>query len=585
MSQSSTSSTTSNSNTISIVQKIDNFADTHPNHIAIETPNGTVSYSELVKASKTLASQMNESKVVNTFVGIEAFREPAAIVAMIAAIRTRQPFLLIDPRDGTDINLQKFRLLGINKLVRQGVNLSDTEFLALPKEWTNGRVFAPSEHLNKYEEEIAYAIYTSGSSGNPKCVLVGYNGLDPVIEDHINRLDVQVQSKTLQFARLTFDGCFTEIFWTLCAGATLVLVNEQYLSPGSQLQETLECFAVTHLKTTPFALTETVPTDNMDLRHIINGGGTCRRTCVEKWATRAAFHNAYGCTETTICNLLTGGLTIKDCQNGIPLGQPVGKCQVSVIPEEDTSNDQISWRGELVISDQSVGIGYLYFDGVKEFREFNGQPFYRTGDLVENRNGEFYYVERLDRQIKVRGYRIDPGEVEEVICRYPGIDESVVVAEAYEGNNSDEAKDALICYFIGEVESRNIRIHLENYLPYYKVPSVFKRLMKMPYTKNGKVDRNALCLIRNNTPTSQEVLSVGEQVIYLVRQLTGTEDADAQDNFFEIGGDSASSLILLKKLKELGWASVGVKDVIRAETLSDLIVNIPTSEGKITCVA
>src|SRR5262249_38704053 len=163
-----------------------------------------------------------------------------------------------------------------------------------------------------------------------------------------------------------FDGCITEIFWTLTAGARLVVLDEAYLVPGAALQGTLERFGVTHLKTTPFALTVTEPSQAMRLRHVINGGGACRLSVIKKWPAVAIFHNAYGLTETTVCNLLTGALEPDGCRERVPLGEPVGDCgyYLRAVDEEGeacekgevtgtAANEGAVRRGELVITGNS----------------------------------------------------------------------------------------------------------------------------------------------------------------------------------------------------------------------------------------
>jgi acyl-coenzyme A synthetase/AMP-(fatty) acid ligase len=566
---------------LEIVKMIDHLAKLHPCEIAIESASETVRYCDLVCASRDLAERIVKTIEPNGFVGIEANRDPVAIIAILAALRAQRPFVVIDPRDGDELNQRKISELRLNHFIRADSPVSAVALSPTPKAWNNGKVFSPREELTTLQGQIAYAIHTSGSTGKPKCVLVGYEGLSAVIKDHVRRLDIGLRSRTLQFAKLTFDGCLTEIFWTLCAGGCLVLVDEVELMPGEQLQETLEHHHITHLKTTPFALTATQPSNRMRLQHVINGGGACRQSSVKKWGSIATFHNAYGCTETTICNLLSDGLVEESCNDGIPLGRTVGNCQIQIDCDDASS---LASRGELVVTGDSVGIGYLCEDGVEAFQNANGKSIYFSGDLVEKRSNEIYFVERIDRQVKVRGYRIDPGEIEDLICQIEGIDEAVIDSDRHVSEDGDDAADTLLCYFQGEAQTRTLREFLNSQLPHYKVPSVFKRLTSLPYTKNGKVDRNALQDLRVVKEPDTNDLSPREEILDLVRHLTGTEDAAEEDNFFDIGGDSASAIILLKKLKELGWTTAGVRDVIRAEQLRDLISGVEESEETARCV-
>jgi acyl-CoA synthetase (AMP-forming)/AMP-acid ligase II len=507
-----------------------------PDADALRTADSAVTYREFGARVEDLAGRLGPGG----FVGIDGTRGPGAVVAMVAAWAAGRPFVVLDPRDSEASNRAKLDLLGVRVVVRDGD----------PVEVGPGR---PGPAV----EDLAYAIRTSGSTGEPKCVLVRAAPLAAVVRDHVERLEVGPGCATLQFARLTFDGCITEIFWTLTSGATLVVLDETRLAPGAALAGTLERFGVTHLKTTPFALSATEPTPAMRLRHVVNGGGACRPAVLRRWAAAAAFHNAYGLTETTVCNLITPPLDPAAHRDAVPLGEPVGDCGLHL--RED---------GELVVTGASVAAGYLTPDGLRSFG-----TEYRTGDVVARRGGELYYVERLDRQVKVRGYRLDPGEVEAAVCRLERVSDAVVVAEAHEGSATAE-KDALVCYYRGDAGPREVREHLEGLLDPYKVPSVFERVDAFPHTPNGKVDRDALAARRHARAAAGT-----PDLLHLARTLTGVGDVGLDDNFFDVGGDSASAVVLVSKMKEWGWVDAGVRDVLRAESLRELAEALAERSG------
>jgi amino acid adenylation domain-containing protein len=545
---------------MSIVEQFEHAVRECPDGDAVATAAATISYRELGEATQELAKELDTRLAPGEFVGIEARREPGAIVAMIAAMRAGRPFVFVDSRDSARSNAEKVGLVGVRLLARSrvdgGVDLTD-----VPADWRADHV--PGDRTPHGLSDVCYAIQTSGSTGEPKCVLVRTAALAAVISDHVTRLSVGPRSRTLQFARLTFDGCVTEILWTLTAGACLVMVDEPHLAPGAQLRDTLERHGVTHVKTTPFALTATDPTGAMRLAHVVNGGGTCRPAVVAKWSAAAAFHNAYGTTETTVCNLLSDALEPEDCHDGVPLGDLVGDCDYH-LREVDDAPSGAARRGEIVITGHSVGAGYLTERGVTPF-EPDGE--YRTGDVAEYRDGRLYFVERLDRQVKVRGYRLDPGEVENAVCRLDSVVEAVVTVESHDGSRTAE-QDALVCYYQGDADPRTVRRHLQDGLDPYKIPSVLRRVDALPYTPNGKVDRDALQASRR--ARANGAASVEARVLDVVRDLTGVEDAAPEDNFFDLGGDSSSALVLVRKMRELGWVDAGVRDVLRADDLRTL---------------
>lgn len=561
---------------MSVLNGIERVVRDFPDSAALRTADKTISYRRLGELADDFARLLGTRTRPGEFVGIQGSRGIGAIIAMIGALKARRPFVVIDARDSVSSNSDKVRLLGVRLLARSPAGDGRVTLTALPSQWRGPDISpagadGPLRGFPVAEGELCYAIYTSGSTGRPKCVLVRTDPLALVIADHVERLRVGPRASTLQFARLTFDGCITEIFWTLTAGARLVVLDEAHLAPGTVLQGTLERFGITHLKTTPFALTATEPTGAMRLEHVINGGGACRYSVIRKWSAVANFHNAYGLTETTVCNLLTGPLDPRDCREAVPLGEPVGDCGYYIREGDDMTGTAAApgavRRGELVITGNSVALGYLTEHGVQPFGEAGAVSSYRSGDVVELRDGQVHFVERLDRQVKVRGYRIDPGEIENAVCQLDSVEDAVVVAEAYDAAITSDP-DALVCYYRGAPGPRAVRKHLESVLDPYKIPSVLERVSAFPHTPNGKVDRDALQANRRSSGYDQdEPSSPGQRVLHLVRGLTGTPDVGLDDNFFEIGGDSASAVVLVSKMRELGWIDAGVRDVLRAENL------------------
>lgn len=555
---------------MSVVEAVERVVERHPARVAIRTADRLITYQDLGERVYDLTTQIEKHTSLGEFLGIEAGRNPHAIVSMIAALRSDRPFVVLDPRDSTASNQAKVASLGVNLVCRASPDADAVELIATPEHWRydTNPLQPPAEVAQ--EDGIAYAIHTSGSTGQPKCVLVRKRPLNSVIQDHVQYLELGPQCRTLQFARLTFDGCLTEILWTLSSGACLVVLDETMLAPGTVLSSTLEDFQITHLKTTPFALTATDPTSAMSLRHVINGGGACRPAVVQKWARIADFHNAYGTTETTICNFLSPPLAPEACAGSVPLGDVVGDCEYDLVPapaDGVTSPSRSITRGELMITGDSVALGYLTDRGIQRFTDEAGNGIYKTGDVVEIRDGQLFFVERVDRQLKVRGYRLDPGEVESVACRLSSVLDAVVTAESHA--DGGEA-DALVCYYQGDADPRAMRGHLESFLDSYKVPSVVERIETLPYTANGKVDRDALIAARRGAASGNGSAAPETRLIELVRWLTGVGDAGLDDNFFELGGDSASAVVLVSKLKELGWTDAGVRDVLRAENLKML---------------
>ncbi|WP_331446887.1 non-ribosomal peptide synthetase [Streptomyces xanthochromogenes] len=561
----------------SVVEALDRAVREFPDHDALRTAETVITYREFGARAEEFARRLQDLTAPGEFIALESVRGPAAVIAMVGALKAARPFVFVDARDSASSNAEKTGLLGVRLMARGPHGDGPAEFVLIPEDWGDRRSDADRPagaaheppQLPFREGEIGYAIHTSGSTGTPKCVLVRVAPLAPVIRDHVDRLAVGPGSRTLQFARLTFDGCITEILWTLTAGGCLVVLDEAHLAPGAVLRDTLERFAITHLKTTPFALTVTEPSDAMHLEHVINGGGPCRPAVIRTWSKVASFHNAYGLTETTVCNLLSDALDPDDCREAVPLGDLVGDCGYLIREPATGATGTGVRKGELVVTGASVAAGYLTAQGVRPFLGPDGTSAYATGDLVELRDEGLHFVERLDRQVKVRGYRLDPGEIETAVCRHPDVRDAVVVAEAQDGGDPTDL-DTLVCYYRGDPGPRSVRRHLEGVLDPYKIPSVLEQVDAFPHTVNGKVDRDALRASRRTRATTDAPDTPDQQVLRLVRTLTGVEDVCLDDNFFDVGGDSASAVVLVSGLKKLGWADAGVRDVLRAADLREL---------------
>ncbi|MFJ4970749.1 non-ribosomal peptide synthetase [Streptomyces sp. NPDC088755] len=551
-----------------VVDRIDEAIRRHPGAAAVRNAQRVLTYREFGHLVDDFAHRVAARTEAGEFVGISSHRDIGAVVAIVGALKARRPFVVIDDRDSAASNSAKVSLLGLRTVADTTSPDGEVTLGDVPERW---RPAGPPAHTGPpapgpLPADVGYAIHTSGSTGRPKCVLVRADPLDRVVRDHVERLEVGPGSRTLQFARLTFDGCLTEILWTLTAGACLVVLDEARLTPGTILAETLEEFGVTHLKTTPFALTVTEPTAGMRLRHVINGGGPCRPSVIRTWSSASAFHNAYGLTETTVCNLLSDPLDPQAARHAVPLGTVVGDCAYHLRPVG--GEDAVPERGELVITGESVALGYLTKEGLTPFGGTGAEGGYATGDIVEERDGALYFVERVDRQVKVRGYRLDPGEIENAVCRLDGVLDAVVVAEAHDGLRGGDP-DVLVCYFRGDGDPRLLRKSLEGALDPYKIPSVFERVEVFPHTPNGKIDRDALGAGRREhlaPPTAPEA-GADLRILHLVRNLTGVENVRLEDNFFEVGGDSATAVVLVTQMRGLGWVDAGVRDVLRAENL------------------
>src|SRR6266542_408350 len=273
-------------------------------------------------------------------------------------------------------------------------------------------------------ENLAYVIYTSGSTGQPKGVMVGHKGLCNLVKQQLSAFGVRPQNRVLQFASLSFDASVFESFMALGSGAILCLADEERLRPGTELCEMLRRDAIDVVTLPPVVLSTLEAAAVSGVRKVISAGEECSNQVVEKWARDRRFFNAYGPTEVTVW------VTLAECETGYErkpsIGRPFGNTNVYVLDERQQPVP-VGVAGELHISGVGLARGYMGRPDLTA-EKFIPHPFdseagarlYQTGDLARYLpGGNLEFLGRTDHQMKLRGYRIEPGEIDAVLCEHP----------------------------------------------------------------------------------------------------------------------------------------------------------------------
>jgi amino acid adenylation domain-containing protein len=429
-----------------------------------------------------------------------------------------------------------------------------------------------------WPEQAAYVIYTSGSTGRPKGVAVPHTGLASFVATFAERVGVGAGRRFLQFASLSFDAAFAEFCLSLLAGGTLVIGPRDGLPPGPELAATLTRHAVTHAIIPPAVLLVTEPApDILPGGYLILAGEAPAAELVSRWARGRHVVDAYGPTESTICASLSAPLGEAD----LPvIGTPVSNSRVHVLGDR-LGRLPVGVAGEAYISGAGLARGYVGQPGLTAGR-FVADPYgppgsrmYRSGDLVRYRaDGNLEFLGRADDQIKIRGYRLEPGEVEAALRSHPQVRDAVAVARQDEHTGSRQ----LVGYLVpaeGQVpDLRELRAFLAAALPDYMIPAHLVTLDAIPLTVWGKVNRNALPApqperalggarsVAPSGPVEQALAEIWQSVL-------GVTAVGAEDNFFALGGDSILAIRLVAKAARAGF-KIKSKDLFQQPTIAAL---------------
>jgi phthiocerol/phenolphthiocerol synthesis type-I polyketide synthase E len=287
--------------------------------------------------------------------------------------------------------------------------------------------------ISVHPHNLVYVIYTSGSTGQPKGVLIQHQGLCNQAKALQIELDIQPDSRVLQFFSFGFDGSIWAIVKTLVAGATLVLAKKESLLPGKGLIQLLQDAAITIILLPP-AVLKLLPLEDLpSLRTILVAGEACSIDLVTRWASGRRFFNAYGPTETTVCATVA---ELTDGSQSITIGRPIANTQVYLL-DVHLQPVPIGVSGELYIGGVGLARGYANRPDLTSerfisnpFNSKQGERIYKTGDLARYlADGNIEYLDRTDRQVKIRGFRIELDEIQVVLEEHPDVEQCLVIAQ------------------------------------------------------------------------------------------------------------------------------------------------------------
>jgi amino acid adenylation domain-containing protein len=443
---------------------------------------------------------------------------------------------------------------------------------------------------------LAYVIYTSGSTGLPKGVLVEHRGVLRLV---VNASYAQIRTDdcVAHCATPSFDAATWEVWGPLLNGASLLIVPQRVVLSPSAFRQTLLHNSVTVLFLTVGLFNEYA--DALELafagmRHLLVGGDRLVPSIVGRTLAKDArpqqFLNVYGPTEATAFATTFKVTCDERTDAPLPIGKPISNTQIYIL-DDDLSPVPIGVPGEIFIGGQGVARGYLGRPELSAerfipdpFSDMSSELLYRTGDLgCWRADGNVEFLRRRDSQLKIRGFRVEPEEIETTLQSHSSVKQALVIAR-----ESNDGLKHLIAYLVPDDSPvapdhlvMSVRDHLTDKLPPYMVPAAIVVLDKFPLTHSGKVDKNALpaphdfnrpkqAAARAETAAEKTLAEIWEQVL-------NQTSVDADDNFFELGGDSMMGLELIAKISErLTVEELSVIDLFEHPTVRDMAQFVET---------
>ena len=536
---------------------VDEVAQQYPDQVAVIHENQSLTYHQLVTQANDLAQTILHRDAASLFIGISTTRDLSMIVGVLAILKAGKAYLPLDPTYPIARLKQIVDSAGIRTVLSTAADNQTLAPLSLQRLYRN-QTHPASERLTAQQHSTAYVLFTSGSTGTPKGVCLGHSALVNLLNWQKTQSQAGVGTRTLQFAPLTFDVSFQEIFATLSTGGTLVLIDDSQRLDLNSLLPFIDEQQISRLFL-PFValqyLAEAAVTTNyfpVNLREVMTAGEQLKVTpqVVTFFANTpgCVLFNQYGPTE---CHVVTHLRLDGDPSTwpALPsIGSPIDNVRVHVLTDQLKPLPE-SEAGELCFSGACLAEGYLNQPDLTAdkftYLSLPGEPHpvrvYRTGDLGRLLpDGSIDFQGRRDDQVKIRGHRIELGEIEVVLNQTPGIKQAVVMARSSVGSQQ------LVAYLISADSQTNtlaVRKAIDQRLPDYMLPSAFVWLDDFPKTSSGKVDKKRLPAPERKRPESvgtyrkprTELEKTIERIWVSLLEL---DTIGLDDNFFELGGNS-----------------------------------------------
>ena len=558
----------------------------NPTAIALQFGAQQFTYQELNQGSNQLARYLQRLGVDSEVpVGICLEQSAEAIAAMLAVLKAGGAYVPLDPSyppERLRFLLEDAEIAVV--LTRQNwaaLQTSSTRVICLEQAWDEiAQESDQNLSLPGTAAQPAYIIYTSGSTGTPKGVMVPHRAVNRLVCE-TNYVQIERGDRVAQVANLAFDAATFEVWGALLNGAQLIGVERETTLSPSDFVTTLEQQQIDILFLTTALFNQTVsqiPTAFQSLKYLLFGGETVNVERVRSVLPGKPQHliHVYGPTENTTFSTWYEVQDVPENATTIPIGQAVANTQVYLL-DANLNPVPAGISGEIYLGGAGLAQGYLNRQQLteKKFVKTEDAVLYKTGDRALYRpDGNFEFLGRTDHQIKIRGFRVELGEIETVVAQHPMVQTAVVVVR--------EIDRQLIAYVVPTSTiptERELRSFLKSKLPAYMLPAAFVVLDTLPLTVSGKVDRLALppphLNVTRETIPLAPTTSLEASLVELWVQLLGRE-VGIHDNFFELGGHSLLATQLVSRIRDRFGVELPLRSVFESPTIAQLAPKIET---------
>lgn len=564
-----------------------------PDRVALVFGESTMTYDEVNQSANKIARMLRAKGVKrDDAVGVLMEKNMQVVISMLGVLKAGGAYVPVDvnyPQDRIDYIINNSQLhLMLTSDEYAGLVQNDAVVLVTLAEAESISDTTNLPGVNR-PEDLCYVIYTSGTTGKPKGVMVEHKNVVRLLINEAFQYDFSANDVWTMFHSHCFDVSVWEMYGSLLNGGQLIVVSQSDARDPSKYLEILRQHKVTILNQTPtafYSLDNACEQQGVALpaiRYVVFAGEALTPSKLARWHAEnpnAKLINMYGITEVTV-HMTFKEIGVEEIQNGTSnVGRPLPTGSICLL-DSDMRQVPAGVLGEIYVGGHGVTRGYMNNEELTNTRFINnpykkGDRLYRSGDLaLLLPNGELVYKGRIDRQVQLKGFRIELKEIEHHLNRHEWIDDAVVVKTQLESKE----EPFLCAYYIGKNELNVVKLRsfLQDKLPEYMIPSYYVRMEEMPFTSNNKIDTAKLPEPTIGLTGGSYVAPSSEEEVVMCeiwQEHLGVDQVGVSDNFFVLGGDSLKAIGLVSRINERLATSLTIADLYSQSSIAELVDGI-----------